>query len=308
MVKNKGGLINLTKGRSAPRAKRVARGGKKINTWLATSHQEIYVDDRPLWGEELENWRPSNMNEGFCDRTSVLKVLGYRGEPTGYNLNRIFEMGRRIEEMWRDDFRKQGVLCDAGGADLKANRQVEKNYPPLVKGEFDMRIRHAYQSTQIFVVDIKSIADALWKMLPPTTMDAKANSNNLLTIGLPMLRSRMRGYVIQLNMYMDMLDMEDAILIMDNKDCQKFKDYYLVRNQNIVDSAVYARQRLDPYREGRIIPACTCFPEKRKGVCAYHPEDEIPLDDLKEEFNDNDRESGREVELEDDFGGSQGED
>ena len=300
MVKNKGGLINLTKGRKAPRAKRIASRGKKVNTWLATSHQEIYVDDRPLWGEELENWRPSNMNDNYCDRTSVLKVLGYRGEPTGYNLNRIFEMGRRIEAMWRDDFQKQGIL-------IRSNGKLEKNYPPLVRGEFDMLIKHAY-SDQVFVVDIKSIADALWKMLPPTTMDPKANSNNLLTTGFPALRSRIRGYVIQLNMYMDMLDMEDAILVMDNKDCQKFKDYYLVRNQNIVDSAVYARQRLDPYREGRIIPACTCFPEKRKGVCAYHPEDEIPLDDLKEEFNDNDRESGREVELEDDFGGSQGED
>ena len=168
MPKNKGGLINLTKGRKVPRAKRVARGGKKVNTWLATSHQEIYIDDRPLWGEVLENWRPSNMNDGFCDRTSVLKVLGYRGEPTGYNLNRIFEMGRRIEAMWRDDFQKQGIL-------LRANGKLEKNYPPLVRGEFDMLIKHAYED-KVFVVDIKSIADALWKMLPPTTMDHKANS------------------------------------------------------------------------------------------------------------------------------------
>ncbi len=163
---------------------------RAVSSWLKQSHTHHTRDSRPLWGTPAENWRPSGMNSA-CDRYSILKVLGYRNDPIGYDLQRIFDMGNLVEDYWRRQFRSMGIL-------LSANVRVERDFPPLVRGEYDAMVRHPYEPDRIFVVEVKSIADALWKQLPTPSMEPAQNVANLRSIGLRILQNRMMGYLNQL--------------------------------------------------------------------------------------------------------------
>ena len=270
--KKKSSIVSLGKRKVGTR--------RAVSSWLKSAHTQHTIDTRPLWGEPAENWRPSGMNS-TCDRYSILKVLGYRNDPISYDLQRIFDMGKLVEDYWRLQFRSMGIL-------LSANVRVERDFPPLVRGEYDAMVRHPYESDRIFVVEIKSIADALWKQLPTPNMDPTQNIVNLRSIGLRILRNRMMGYLNQLQMYQLMTYQEEGILLMDNKDNQKVKDYYITSDPQITDAILARHQRLEPYRVAQLVPACTCHPDARKGMCTYLPDEEIALEMMKERFSDED--------------------
>jgi hypothetical protein len=253
-----------------PKRKRVL-----VPSWLAIAHKEEYKDTRELWSEPAENWRPSSIT-GSCERISVLKVLGYRGEPNKYNLSRIFEMGKCIEWMWQADFRKMGILVDA-------NVRCEKDFPPLVKGEYDARI--IGPDGEFIICEFKSMTSELFKDLPAQTLESDENMSNLLHIGNSMLRHRIVGYVSQLQMYLHMTETTEGLLILDNKDNQKWRDYRITKNDEFIVPIIERCTRLEPYRASQVIPACTCAEEKlRKGPCTHKTEEEVSLTVMKKRF------------------------
>ena len=97
-------------------------------------------------------------------------------------------------------------------------------------------------------------------------------------ISLSTLRYRMTGYISQLQMYLNMTGIEEGLLIMDNKDDQRWKDYRIVRDEEWIKPILARCERLEPYRANRIVPACSCIePDKRKVACLHLPEEEVPL-------------------------------
>lgn len=255
---------------AAPKRKRVL-----VPSWLAIAHKMEAKDDRPLWDKPAENWRPSSIT-GSCERVSVLRVLGYRGEPNKYSLSCIFEMGKYVEMMWQARFKKMGVL-------VSVNERCEKDFPPLVKGELDAKILGP--NGEPIIAELKSITTELYGDLPAQTLDSDENMSNLMHIGLSTLRHRIIGYVSQLQMYLHMTDTEEGLLILDNKDNQKWRDYRITKNDAFIAPILERQQRLEPYRASQIIPACTCAEAKqRKGPCTHLTEEEVPLTVMKKRF------------------------
>ena len=70
--------------------------GGSGHTWLKLSVNKQRDDHRPLWGAPKKDWHPSSLGES-CDRLSILKMLGWRGDLISQKLIRVpFEPTRKL--------------------------------------------------------------------------------------------------------------------------------------------------------------------------------------------------------------------
>ncbi len=261
-----------------PRSKTIGSGGKRPNvpqglntTWVQNQSIELREDKRVLWGNIRDTWRPSSMGE-VCDRKSILSMYGYRGDPISHKLSRIFAMGNAVEDIWRADFKKMGVL-------IKANVRIQNAGPPAISGECDAILQHPTDPKRKLIAEIKSINCSGFKALPPLTLDLEMNYQGLMgTQGY--IASRVRGYMVQLQNYMRLFDIHEGMLLFDCKCNSDFNDYGVPYHPELVEAGHSRLIRLDEYREKLIVPPCTCE-GKHDGLCTYRKNDEIPLDEIK---------------------------
>jgi hypothetical protein len=278
-----GGLLSLSGGGKRPpkpTAKTIAGvASKKIalpkgalgQTWLRTGLTAMREDKRTMWGDIRTTWRPSSMGEQ-CDRKSILSMYGYRGDPISHKLGRIFSMGNAVEDIWRADFQKMGVL-------VQANVRIQDPGPPAISGECDAILQHLYEPGRKLIAEIKSINCNGFKQLPPLTLDPEMNFQGLMNIG-GSLNGRVRGYMIQLQNYMRLFKIHEGMLLFDCKCNSDYNDYGLVYHPELVEVNQNRLVRLDDYRGKLMVPPCTCA-GKHDGLCIYRPEDTVSLEEMK---------------------------
>lgn len=240
-------------------------------TWLQNQSVALREDKRPSWGDIRTMWRPSSMGEQ-CDRKSILGMYGYRGDPISHKLSRIFAMGNAVEDIWREDFKKMGVL-------LQANVRIKDDGPPAISGECDAILQHPSEPGRKLIAEIKSINCNGFKQLPPLTLDPELNYQGLMnTQGN--IAGRIRGYMIQLQNYMRLFNVHEGLLLFDCKCTSDFSDYGLNYHPELVETNQNRLIRLDGYRGKFIVPPCTCE-GKHEGLCSYRHSDEVTLDEMK---------------------------
>lgn len=285
-VKNQGlmGMAANSGNRRAVGAKKVGvvgpvSGNPKLESWMNLAFEEQFTDRTMLWKPvNTKGWRPHSMGEP-CDRISVLEMLGYRGSPIDLGLRRIFDMGHAVETQWRTYFSQMGLL-------INANVRVHRQADPVINGEYDVLIRHMSEEGRRFIGDIKSINTYGFSRLPVVTMDAQRNQEALMSLTGP-LYSRVRKYVMQLQMYMRLAGVSEGFLLFSNKNDSDFADYYLVQDDEMVEAEFDRLRVRDGYRGRLAVPPCSCEkpprkrPEKPFELCWHKTEEEVSLDDFK---------------------------
>lgn len=278
------GLFSLatdSKRKRAGSGRKTVGAGKRVGTdpkilnqsWLRTSMNSHREDKRPLWGNvKTGGWHPSSLGK-VCDRQSILGMFGYRGDHISQTLSRIFAFGNKVEDLWREDFAKMGIL-------LAANQRIQDPGPPPINGEYDVLLKHPYEPNRRLLGEIKSINDAGFKQLPPLTLDPAINFEGLQNLK-SRVGDRVRGYLVQVMFYMRITKVHEGFLLFDNKNDSEYNDYYLVYNEEYMAPKVARIIRLEEYRPKLIVPPCTCL-GKHEGLCLYRPEEEVPLTELKE--------------------------
>jgi hypothetical protein len=272
-MKPRKGLTGLT---VKPKSKAKVPKISSSQTWLDIAFDEKYKDTRPLWGKirEVENgWTPSTMGNG-CDRLTLLGPFGYRGDPIPPKLRRIFDRGKKIEEQWQQYFREMRLL-------LKANIRLRRDVAPIISGEYDVLVKHAYEPRQL-LGEIKSINGAGFKQLPAVTLDPQVNFE-ALTSGGGFIGDRLKKYMYQLQTYLYVTGIEEGFILFDNKDNQDYANFVIHRNPEFVEREFERLTRLNDYRERLVVARCTC--DRRSGLaCQVHPEEELELQEYKELF------------------------
>ncbi len=260
-----------TKGKTVSGGKRLSSSSAAGQTWLKLSVNTHREDKRKLWDPPKTDWHPSSLGE-VCDRKSLLKMMGYRGDPVSQKLSRIFDMGKIIEKLWQDDFQKMGIL-------LSKNVRLLDPGPPSINGEYDVMIRHPFEPTRKLLGEIKSINDRGFKALPPLTLDPETNYRGIMeTTGD--IGARIRGYMVQFQNYLRLTKMEEGFILFDNKNTQEYSDYLLGYHPELMDECQARMMRLDPYRPAMIIPPCTCKGQ-HKSLCLYRTQEEVPLVEMQ---------------------------
>ncbi len=266
-------------GKDAPKKKKKVSTGKRVlapkgtgQTFLRLALDNHLEDKRPLWKPPSDGgWHPSSLGE-VCDRRSILKMLGWRGDPIAQKLKRIFEMGHAVEEIWRRDFQKMGLL-------LSSNVRIPDPVAPAISGEYDVIIRHPYEPNRKLLGEIKSINDRGFKLLPPLTLDPEINFSGIME-NTSDIGSRIRGYMMQFQTYLRLTKMDEGFILFDNKNDSEYNDYLLVYSPELIDTVTTRLLRLEPYRPALMVPACTCG-GKHEGPCLYKTDYDIPLSEIK---------------------------
>lgn len=265
-------------------AKKVGQAGPSaggdlvpLSSWLGMAIEELHTDKSPLWGRiraHGQGWRPSGMGEQ-CDRKSVLGMLGYRGEPISLGLRRIFDLGNQVEAQWRQYFSQMGIL-------LSSNQKVFRESDPIVSGEYDVLVKHPYEPTRRLIGEIKSINDNGFSKLPAVTLDPDQNFAALTTLSDRYMASRIRNYVLQLQMYLRLTGTHEGFLLFSNKNDSSYADYYLVQVPGMVEEEFNRLRFRDPYWRRQVVPPCTCLTQNKIGLCVHNSDVEVPLAAMKE--------------------------
>ncbi len=271
----KRGLVDLSTMKKPTLRKKVISPTTK--NWLEMVRDEKFEDKRPLWGEvRTRGWRPSSLGDP-CDRKTILGMFGYRGDPISTKLKRIFAMGNHIEDIWRDEFKAMGIL-------LAANVRFTHDGSPGISGEYDLLVRHPYETNRRFVGEIKSINDRGFKKLPEPSLDPEVNLQALMNVadtGRYSIGPRIRKYMLQVQSYLYYPKVTDeGFILFDNKNTQDFLLYPINLTPDIILPESERLERLNEYRPKLLVPACTCV-DHREGPCIVHTSEEIPLDELK---------------------------
>lgn len=277
------GITGMATNKSArPKTQRKAVSVPKVavQSWLRMKAEEELVDSRPLWNairNPERGWTPTAMGNP-CDRQTILGVLGYRGDPISPGLYKIFKRGNTIEAEWQAYFREWGMLLDH-------NVRIKSGPNSLisVSGEYDVRLRHPYEPSRQFIVEIKSINDRGFGCLPAVSLDPEVNFEHLYDhITDSGIKARVRKYLIQLMTYLYETQTYEGILLFDNKNTQNYADFYLTLNEEFVLEEYTKLDRLNGYWQQLIVPPCSCLTDNDKGtLCKVHADQEIDLESLK---------------------------
>ncbi len=269
----KKGLVSMAKAQRPPSATKKVLAPVTPN-WLQLSRDDKFTDHRPLWGEvRTKGWMPSSMGDP-CDRKTILGMFGYRGDPISVKLRRIFDMGKAIEKIWQAEFESMGIL-------LGKNVRFAHPNNPVISGEYDVMVRHPYEPGRRMIGEIKSINDNGFKKLPPVSLNSADNIVALMSVKDGYVGARFRKYMYQLQAYLYFVEgVEEGFLLFDNKNSQDYKLYPVSLDPDIIVPETQRLVRLEEYRPKLVVPACTCD-AKKSGLCTIHPDEDIPLDELK---------------------------
>ncbi len=282
------GLMGMSQQRKKPKSKQVAapkRGGGLVTpadianqSWLDMSIKDNHKSERPLWSPPRaieKGWTPSTMGEP-CDRSVLLKLLGYRGEDFAAKMLRMFELGVVIEKMWQKKFRDWGIL-------LEANKKATFEGPPKLSYEIDVKVRHPFERTRHLIGEIKSCNVRSFKLLPPKTMDPVANYNALVGIQDRYFGVLVRKYMNQLMMYLYAEDVHEGFLLFDCKDNSDYMDYYLTLEAGMegLTKSLARTKRLQVYWQDQTVPGCTHTGKRWDPLCDMQPDDDVDLEQFK---------------------------
>ena len=252
-----------------------------MDDWLDLALKNYYVDRRPLWGKPRpveKGWTPSALGEPN-DRLLVAGLLGYRGDPITEKLQRIFRMGNAVEDMWRERYEALGIL-------ESANKWLPKvkGMPLTISGKYDMVIRHMYEPTRRFVVEVKSMAPEIYYMFPQPSMDPDKNYSDLTNLS-GQAGDRARKYLAQLQVYLHVLGMAEGILLIEDKGHQTYKNYFVTHNPQFIDglfeklagiqTEYWAKGLLPPWNGGK---------SNRSFFAQYKPDEVIPIEEFKQAY------------------------
>ena len=261
------------------RTKTVKHVRGAMDSWIALALREYYKERRPVWGKPrlLKNgFTPSSVGEPN-DRLLVAKLLGYRGDPVGDKLQRIFDAGNDIEDRWIRRFDSLNVLHSHGGW-LPNN----VGSPLTFKGKYDIIIRHKYEKGRLFLVEVKSMSPRLYPSLPQVHPDPHVNFKNLME-----LRGQagdwVRKYMNQTQIYLHEMNMNEGILLFDNKGTQEFSDFHLVKNIEMVNRVYDRLLGLQIYWERQVLPPWGGGISKSP-IGSYKPSEEVPLEEMLEAY------------------------
>ena len=110
----------------------------------------------------------------------------------------------------------------------------------------DAVVKHKYESDRDFVVEIKSINPEGFRTLPQVSMDAVTNFSRLMECG-GMTGTRVRKYMQQLQIYIREMQMDEGILLFDNKGNQDFLAYHIVHDAGYTDAMIERLQSLQEH-------------------------------------------------------------
>ena len=264
-----------------PKGAQTSKVGRGVMTrWIGQAFREMNEESegkRPLWGEVRaldRGWRPSGLGEPN-DRLLVASQLGYRGDPISEKLQRIFDAGNIVEEMWVRRFQKMGVLLGKGTWLPKTGVMGLR-----ISGKIDIFVQHKYEPGRKFIVEVKSISSTGFRKLPEPSMHPVTNYENLLQVKGD-VGGRMVRYLAQLQAYLVGLNMKEGILLMDNKDNQDYYDYYIDQDEEVVERMVVRLKWLETeYWAKQLLPPWN-GPAGQSVMAKYKPDEVVPLDEMR---------------------------
>ena len=260
--------------------------GMKVDNWIELALETHYVDARPTWGAPRrldQGFTPSSLGEPN-DRLLVASLLGYRGEPIGERLQRIFDAGNDIEARWMVRFKNIGVLlAPKHEKDGQVWLPNSAGSPLFFRGKIDALVEHKFESGRRFIVEIKSINPELYRQLPRLSLDPQVNYTALM--GLQgALRDRIHKYMHQLQVYLREMQMDEGMLLFDNKGTQEFLPFHVPRQDEFVDK-IYERLvwLRDEYWSQRVLPPWN-GPKGKSFFATYKPTEAVAIDEIKQAF------------------------
>ena len=271
------GLLRLSLPKKTPT---IIRVGRSMDSWLELALREFYVDKRPLWGVPrmvIKGWTPSSLGEPN-DRLLISTLLGYRGEAISEKLQRIFDAGNDIEERWHKRFTDLGILKSKS---IWIPKKPE--HPVKFSGKIDAIITHKYEKNRDFLVEIKSISPEGFRALPSVSMSPETNFVQLLEVK-NITGTRIRKYMQQLQVYLYTMNMEEGILLFDNKGNQDFHTYSILRNDDFIQGIFDRLIRLQEYWKEGILPPWNGGKSKEL-LGNYKPDEDVPVDEMRDQYH-----------------------
>ena len=241
-----------------------------------------YMDRRPLWGKPRlvsKGWTPSMLGEPN-DRKLVAQMLGFRGDVFPRILKLIFEMGDDIEARWIKRFQALNMYVSSG-------KFIPGNVVDGLKfsGKYDIIIRDPKNPVTQYVVEIKSISPNGFRQLPYPSHKPDSNYDELIgtkgEIGM-----RVRKYMHQLQTYLYGMNMDDGVLLFDNKGTQEYHLYHIRKNDDHIAAMRERLLRLQTDFWGKnLIPPWNGGKEK-SFFATYKPTEAVPLIEMIAEYKE----------------------
>ena len=255
-----------------------------MDSWITLKLNEVQADRRPLWGDirpVSKGWRPSSLGEPN-DRLLIISQFGYRGEKIEPGLRRIFDAGNAIEDTWIKRFGEMGVKLGQGQWLPKEGVKGLR-----VAGKIDIMVEHAYEPGRKFIVEVKSISSDGYRQLPAVSMDSEENYHNLMAMK-GVVGARVFRYMYQLQFYLEGLNMDEGIMLFDNKGTQEYKDFFIYRRAGLLDDSIERLKRLqEDYWAKELVPPWN-GKKTRSVIATYKTDEVVPLAEFKEVVKEHD--------------------
>ena len=100
-----------------------------------------------------------------------------------------------------------------------------------------------------------------------------------------MTGERTRKYMAQLQTYLQEMNMDEGILLYDNKGNQEYADFYIARNPEYIES-LYERLQImqnDFWVKG-LLPPWTGGADSKHPLARHKPDEIVSVEEMKEKF------------------------
>lgn len=200
--------------------------------WLLQLTDEARERQQALWESPRRHFRGSSAGDP-CSRSLTLGALGHC-VPYEARVLRIFETGKAIERVNVESLRLANLLVEESGQ--LEGRHVD---PPIVC-HIDALVRRP-DGGRVYLAEIKSIKEELFKKLPPEHGPTLAGES-------PLLKTH-RGYIVQVNTYAfaPEVDCEEAVLLFESKNEQRQKTYWFKRDEQLLEETLAVHRVAAPH-------------------------------------------------------------
>jgi CRISPR/Cas system-associated exonuclease Cas4 (RecB family) len=231
--------------------------GLKANTivdLLRADHQKI-IDSND---RDYSYFHPSEFHD--CVRKLAYKYYGVEGKrKITPDLQRIFDNGHFMHERYTDYFTNMGIIY---GVWECANPMCKEKYGKKEKYGIQKRGEPCekcgcteYKYNEVNVVDkehwFSGHVDCIFQLSKDFhVVDFKSMNSRLFS----QLKEPLEKHVIQITIYLWILDFESGFLLYENKDTQKIKLYEIERNDELVKKIKNRAKGLRAILESKKLP------------------------------------------------------
>lgn len=193
---------------------------------------------KPLTGKRMmRKFHPSTI--GYCERKSVFEMMMLPHAPVSAKIQRVFENGHSFHERFEKMFDEMGIL-------IEAEKIIESDE---ISGRTDAWIKI---NSEDFLVELKSASNFSFEWMQ------KKNEPKI-------------QHVEQLMLYLHLTDINNGIILVENKDTQDLLEFVVRYDpviamelmQRVYRRIEYAQKRIAPPIPEGYTPACS--------ECSYCP-------------------------------------